>query len=118
MTLIGFIGLISAGSGLVQNPDGSYYFPPLFYFFDILATIGFLVAVVAVIWAFVQALRAKRWGWAVGLILGSALVTFFAAPSLLALVFAVWVPIRRDTPKRLPASGAPDSPPSMAPGIA
>jgi hypothetical protein len=82
---------------------------------------GLLVTAGALVWASVIAIRLKRWGWTVALVVGTlalVVVTIFSAPGLLILVFAVWGPDapRQGPPPKEAIVGTHTVPPDAAPG--
>lgn len=83
---------------------------PTYGFFNTVAFFGLFVTLLALVWACVRALRARRYGWVVWLFLGTlalTVFTLFTMPGLLILVFAIWGPGRRSPPPS-PAPAAPE----------
>lgn len=100
---IGLTLTISALIGVLANTSqpGSDTYSSAFTAFSLLLILGWLIDAIAVILAFIQALTLKRWGWAAGLVLGSAavaIITLTSASSLIALIYALWGPASTPAP--------------------
>jgi hypothetical protein len=98
VTILCLIFTLSGGIGsfVTDTPDANGQYPAVFALFFIVWFIGLLTALVILILACIQAIVLKRWGWAIGLFLGTftlALFTLLCAPALLILIYAVWGPV-------------------------
>ncbi|WIG61506.1 MAG: hypothetical protein OJF49_004254 [Ktedonobacterales bacterium] len=98
-------GFLLALASTPTSPDpttGTYVYGPAFGIGIITMVLGFLLALTAVIWGIVSALRARQWGWAVGILLGAIGTSFLFLPGLLPLLYAILAPTGVRTPNPVP----------------